>query len=203
MFSDYFPISYCINLSRRPDRWEQASKEFITCGVPVKRFEAIDANDFKIEYPMKASACACMLSHLQIIERCKAYGLDKVFIFEDDVVFRNGFNQIFDEAIRDVPDNWELLYFGGSHQVKPEKVTDKIYRVTKTLTTHAFGIRAAVFDEILKFPHEWTRPIDCVLTEIQKRGNSYVVNPPIAFQREGFSDVEGRNMNYDWIQKTL
>lgn len=203
MFSDYFRNIYCVNLARRTDRWQQASKYFVDCGVPAKRFEAIDAKDFKREYPIKTSAVACSLSHIFIIKQAKFLGWDNVFIFEDDVELRNGFNQIFDEAIKEVPFDWELLYLGGSHNGTNTKITDRVYKVDHTLTTHSYAIRHTVYDKVLKEALKFEQPIDGALCEIQKRGKAYAINPPVAFQADGFSDVESRNVSYPWIKRDL
>lgn len=206
MFSDYFKRIFCVNLARRTDRWESASKYFSVCGVPAKRFEAIDARDFEIKHELKTSACACSLSHIHIIQQAKFCGWDNVFVFEDDVELKDGFNQIFDRAIKDVPDDWELLYLGASHHNEappPVKITDNVFRVTKGFCTHAYAIRSTVYDIVLADALRMAEPIDSALTRIQQRGKSYVINPPIAFQREDYSDVEQRNMNYSWIRKPL
>ena len=82
---DYFDEIYCINLDRRPQRWEMAQKEFDKLGIldKVKRFSAIDDLGGKR---------GCFESHMKIIHMAKENKLDNVFIFEDDVAVLSSYS---------------------------------------------------------------------------------------------------------------
>lgn len=43
-------------------------------------------------------------------------------------------------------------------------------------------------------------PVDEITSNVQKSGNVYITEPPIAWQREGYSDIENRVMDYKWIK---
>ena len=50
----------------------------------------------------------------------------------------------------------------------------------------------------------YTKEIDrYYLEEIHKKYNCYMATPMIAIQREGYSDIEGCEVNYNFMQKTL
>ena len=191
---------YCVNLDRRPDRWRYASAQFDAAGLQVERFQAIDSNDFKIQYPTKASACGCALSHYFIIERAKMLGFKAVMVFEDDVELKPRFTHELEKCMGDLPEDWDMLYLGGSHKAKPVPVTNNIYKVVKTLTTHAYIMRSSMFNRAIELLRNIEQPVDGIYADLQKEFNVYITNPPIAWQREGFSDIEGRNMAYDWIK---
>ncbi len=97
--------AYCINLERRPDRWELASNEFSKHSLTVERFSAIDWKDFKISYPSDNANNGCTLSNYFLIERAKLLGLDTVMIFEDDVELHPEFNSILETALTQLPEN--------------------------------------------------------------------------------------------------
>ncbi len=191
---------YCINLDRRPDRWQQASNQFDAFCLNVERFPAIDSNDFKVKYPTKAAACGCALSHYFLIERAKLLGLKAIMVFEDDVELSGDFVNELLQCFPELPENWDMLYFGGSHREKPIPVTDKIYKVTKTLTTHAYIMRSTMFDRAIEVLKNIEQPVDGLYADFQKEFNVFITNPPLAWQHEGHSDIEGRTMNYDWIK---
>jgi len=183
---------YCINLDRRPDRWHFAAKEFDKHRLNVERFPAIDANDFKATYPSDNANNGCTLSHYFIVERAKLLGLDAVMIFEDDVCLHHDFIPMLLNCMSDLPENWDMLYLGGSHREKPTPVTDSIYRVSKTLTTHAYIIRNTIYDLVIDNFKNLNEPVDCLYAAWQKEYNFYITNPPLAWQRGGFSDIVGR-----------
>lgn len=200
MLFNYIDKIYCVNLDRRPDRWKKVSREFEKAGLSVERFSAIDSKDFKKEYPTKSSACGCALSHYFIIERAKLLGLKGIMVFEDDAELIDQFIPTLEICMRDLPESWDMLYMGGSHKEPPVKVTDKIYEVYKTLTTHAYIMRSTMFDRAIDLIRNIEQPVDGVFADMQKEFNVFITNPPVAWQVEGYSDIEGRNMNYDWIK---
>lgn len=194
---------YCVNLDRRPDRWKYASAQFEAAGLKVERFAAIDSQDFKIEYPTKPGACGCALSHYFLIERAKMLGFKTVMIFEDDIELKPRFISELEKCIVELPEDWDMLYLGGSHREKPTKVTDSIYKVSKTLTTHAYIMRSTMFDRTISLLKNIEQPVDGIYADLQKEFNVYLTNPPLAWQREDFSDIEGRKMSYEWIKNEV
>lgn len=194
--------TYCINLDRRPDRWIAAHAEFEKHGLKVERFAAIDALSFKKEYPCDNANNGCTLSHYFIIERAKLLGLDSVMIFEDDVELHQDLTPFLQICLSWLPKDWDMLYLGGSHRVAPMPIqgTSWILRAQKTLTTHAYIIRSTMFNMVLHSLPSLHQPVDCYFAGWQKEFNVFVTNPPLAWQRKGFSDIAGRDMHYPWLQ---
>ncbi len=64
-FFSHFEAIYCVNLDRRPDRWEAVQQEFKKIGIQdrVIRFSAIETPN--------QGAIGCLLSHRAIIEEAK------------------------------------------------------------------------------------------------------------------------------------
>lgn len=192
--------TYCINLDHRIDRWGQASEQFAKHSLSVERFSAIKGGDYIGDSKLKTGLIGCNLSHYFIIERAKVLGFDSVMIFEDDVVLHDNFIQEFHACLPELPTDWNMLYFGGSHREPVQKISDRICKVSKTLTTHAYIIHRSMYDRALEMLRNLSEPVDCLFAELQKEFNVYVTNPPLAWQRESFSDIENRVMNYDWIK---
>jgi len=194
---------YCINLDRRPEKWRTVQHEFYTHGLQVERMPGVDGNDFRIQYPCSPGNNGCTLSHLQCIERAKFLGFETIMILEDDVILHPDFNNLLYGAMDELPENWQLVYLGGTHREVPVKVSEHIYRVTKTLCVHAYIIRNTLFDFALDAFKSLHQPCDCYYADKQHEGNMYVINPPLAWQSGGFSDIVGRNMWYDWIKEPI
>lgn len=193
---------YCINLDKRTDRWAQVKEHFDKHELTVERFAAIDGKEFKRESALKTGLIGCNLSHYFLIERAKILGLESILVFEDDAVLHDDFNLLLEQCINDLPADWDMLYFGGSHKEKPTVITNNIYRVNKTLTTHAYIMRSTMFDRALQMLRiiEVNNPVDGIFADLQKEFNVYITNPPLAWQRPGHSDIEGRVMSYEWIK---
>jgi GR25 family glycosyltransferase involved in LPS biosynthesis len=133
MLSTKFKYSYLINLKRREDRYENFLKNF-KYGNEVTRFNAVDAKNFDYGDPVfidnlksglknvnkvvKPGVLACTLSHFKVWETIannENINDDELcLIFEDDVMFHENFDEIFDEDFQGV----DLIYFGGKKAVK-------------------------------------------------------------------------------------
>lgn len=66
----------CLNLNKRPDRWEQSQQEFNKIGLHVERFAAIDHDHPKISFNLSQQAI------LQSIT-------EDTIVFEDDVLIHH------------------------------------------------------------------------------------------------------------------
>ena len=99
----------CINLKERPDRLEHAKAQFSKVGI-------LDRVQFHVtEKSSKGGCYGCFESHWQILKQAYEDGLNNVVIFEDDIVFRSGWEQAMHDCnafCNDEPD-WEFLNLNG------------------------------------------------------------------------------------------
>ncbi len=193
--------AFCINLYYRNDRWYYAQDQFVRNDLNVERFNAIDGREFAAErYPMKVGNLGCNLSHYLIITAAMIMGLDAIMVFEDDIVLAENFTARMDECLQDLPQDWDMIMLGGNHQEKTLPVTDRLHRVQKSFTTHAYIIRFPMYEALLQRMQAFDQPMDNILSGMQPVWNVFVTNPPMAWQRAGYSDIEGRAMNYDFLK---
>jgi GR25 family glycosyltransferase involved in LPS biosynthesis len=212
VLTDYFDGTYCINLNRRPDRWEDSLREFNKHGLNVERFEAVDGAKLTGGYAIKETVkgtgditkgvMGCALSHLGIVEEAKARGLKTVLVLEDDVCFDDKLNEKFFEWVKEMPGSWDMLYLGGNHNARyaTGRVSPHLLRITNTNATHAYALRDTVFDAIIERLRYIDFPVDIIYKEIQRKVNSYCFSPRLAWQREGMSDVLNIEVNYSFIR---
>jgi GR25 family glycosyltransferase involved in LPS biosynthesis len=200
----HFDKVYCVNLDKRPDRWEQAQKEFSKIGIEdqVERWSGIENSDGNL---------GCTLSHLSIIKHCKENNLDKVLIFEDDVLFvetdtdklETAFNELFEIG------NWDLFYVGVTMDPRTGKfnrVTDNILRTNFAYTTHAYAVNSQAYDSMI---NAWETAmksnhniVDTTLYNaiVKGRKKSFVMDPIYAIQQPGYSDIGHNNIDtYEWM----
>lgn len=189
-----------INLDKRPDRLARSTEQLTKAGVPFQRFPAIDGNKYNGISALKRGVIGCSLSHYLIIKMAKMLAWDSVMIFEDDIELCDEFFQKLQACTAQLPEDWGMLYLGGSHRQKPEPVAEFLSKVIETYTTHAYIIRNSVFDIVLNEIEKQETAVDVIFASLQSSIDAYVTNPPLAWQVEGFSDIENRVMNYPWLK---
>ena len=206
---DRFDKVYCINLDRRPDRLENFKKEVEKYNLgEFERFPAYDRDNIDLtKYPplINPGAIGLILSNLSIIKDAKKNNYKKILIIEDDCYFSDEVLNI-DSYFDSLPDDWDLLYMGGNHNTHmgyqpPLRINDKVVKLHHTFTTHFVGVNQTMFDIIEQSLSNTIQPIDVIYSDLQKKYNVYSFTPAIALQLDGFSDIEGNNINYGWLIK--
>ena len=172
----------CLNLTKRTDRWELAQKEFEKQGLTVERFPAIEH-----ENPFYSFN----LSQKIILDSIT----ENTVVFEDDVVF---LNTNFNEVLETAPDDWDLLYFGGNVTDNLKHHKDNWWRCKSTFTTHAIAYtpKAARYISERFYPETSTIYDAFLFDEIQPVLNCYICKPFICVQRNGYSDLWLRDVEY-------
>ena len=200
--NDFFSKIYCINLDRRPDRWEESLKEFERLNIDVNRVSAIDGG-----------ASGLTQTNYNILNEAILNNYENILILEDDVKFIDCFYEKFNNKMGYLPKDWDLLYLGGCNEtsgsniqiitgdkniefnVKTCKSLD--YEICKTknntIVTHAVGINLKFYriliDAITK---KITEPIDLIQEVLHSRHNVYTFIPSLVTQRSSYSDIKNR-----------
>lgn len=196
--NDYFDKIYCVNLDRRVDRWDECEKEFKKHDLNVERFSAVDGTTVEIvNSPLNDGQTGCALSHLEIIKICKSKEYSNCLILEDDIQFDEELNNKLPNIMEQVPDDWDMLYFGGNHvgnnphasgSLTKVNQTQNIFRTTHCFTTHSYAVKNKVYDKIIS-SFDGSEPIDICISKIQSSINCYIIRPHLAWQRPSYSDV--------------
>ncbi|NBO22104.1 hypothetical protein EBU94_02015, partial [bacterium] len=115
----FFDKIYCINLDKRPDRWDECVQEFKKHRMIVERFSAADHNHPIVPKQLDATTnngnAGLVASNILILQDAIANGYKNILILEDDVAFVDDLNEKFAEWSKDVPENWDMLYLGGNN----------------------------------------------------------------------------------------
>jgi GR25 family glycosyltransferase involved in LPS biosynthesis len=200
----YFDKIYCINLDRREDRWEESVKEFEKWGLldQVERYSAIDGTTLENSYNINNGELGILNTHLNIIEESllKKYG--NILIIEDDIEFTDNI-KLLDEYMSLIPNDWDMIYFGGNHNKHMGKkinyLNEKIIKLEETYGIHCVAINNSIYDLILNVVEKRKKPIDVYYADIQKNYNCYGFNPSIGLQRVSYSDIQNKVMDYKWL----
>jgi len=207
----YFSHVFVINLDRRQDRLDLITKQLSRVGIEAERVSAVDGNlldpDPKIGNGWNHRGVAgCALSHRKIIELAKERQYANFLVIEDDTVFCEDFLNKIDSYMQQVPNDWDMLYFGGNHlsQLKPQNIN--VGKCTHTLTTNCYAMQHSLYDEVLKhLPNnvvELVKPIDSLYTDFQKNNNFniYSFKPHLVWQDSIFSDIENKSQDLPFLR---
>ena len=212
--NEYFDKIYCINLDRRPDRWEECSIIFKSMGLEVERFSACDGQVIDTGYgKVYNGELGGTISHTRMLRRIKKDGFDKVLVLEDDIEFCENFYDIFQNSIKELPEDWDIFFFGGNHTGGFSKISEHIGRVYRTLSLHSYGIRQksvdTLYENMIRFightlcnTEQLTPSVaaDFYMAKLQPHLNCYSIFPNLTWQRESFSDLQQDIMNYEFLK---
>lgn len=203
--NQFFEEIYCINLSRRDDRWEKVQRRFRRENLTVTRFQAIDGmhNDITNDYRdlcrnlpentlNTTGAYAIVLTYISLFKKILEKKQQQVLIFEDDVLFHIDFKALFNEQVEKLPQDW-LMWSLGSSQYGWNNITyteDRKFYSPKlpdrTYGLFAFGIKKEYIEEMIPILETMLRPAD---VDIYKRSSGiYISNPSICGHDNGYSD---------------
>jgi GR25 family glycosyltransferase involved in LPS biosynthesis len=201
--NEAFPHKFCINLDRRPERWQQMRAKFERCGIDgVQRFAAVDGQHAIIppNWSDSLGAYGCLRSHLEIIEQAKRLGWPNVLIFEDDAALDPELHEKFASYFAQVPDDWEMLHFGANHMAAPVEVAANVVRITSANSTFAYALNRSVFDAFIDLNTRALTAVDLNNRKLQTEHACYCFMPHLAWVEDLSSDVQVRQ-KYHWYLK--
>lgn len=191
-----FPYKVCINLERRPERWERMKERFARHGiVSVERFSAIDGLRLSVPetWPYTPGQYGCLQSHLAVLRSARENDAPNILIFEDDCIFDDEFNQKFLHYIEQVPDDWDMLFLGGRHFEEPIRISENIAKAKMTYLTHAYALKRSTYDPLIELCELGQLAIDDYTAALQKDFNCYCFVPDLIWQERLDSDTRPDN----------
>lgn len=165
---------------------------------------------------------ACYWGHVQewrqaLAERDDDFDQGAAIFFEDDCRLDPDFWFKVFQAYKEVPDDWDVLYFGGQHCVngrpRPEIYSENLYKVANVNRTHCYSIKLSSlpkiilwFEENRDWGHNFCDPktgkseaeVDYALGSLTESGflNGYALRKWACAQGAGFSWTQGVQEEY-------
>jgi len=195
---EYFDKIFCINLDRRPDRWDICLAEFAKYNwTKFERFTAIDD-------PENGNR-GCTTSHKMLMDLIVENGWKRTLVLEDDFKIIEKawghswkFHEKFNEMIALVPEDWDMLYLGGHYAATPiSRINKHVVRHGGMFTTSSYAVTHEMAKTISNsiVHHNASGPIDSIYWHFASTHNCYILQPRLMVQREGFSDLQNMVMN--------
>lgn len=192
--NDYFDRVAVINLDRRTDRLISFESQAKDLGIDFARYSAVDAQALDI-----SAMTACRQSHHKVLTDAAADGVRRLLVLEDDAEFRENFNEDFARLVSVLPDDWQMFYLGANVSSPVDIGIQGLCKSNAALTTHAYGVKAEMFDTLIQANQDKRYPIDLIYSDLHPRFQVYVAWPGLVGQRSSFSDIENRLVNYEFL----
>lgn len=178
-----------INLDSRPDRWSEVTGELARRGIfDYERFPAIQG---------MSGENGCALSHYACLKEDLTRPL---LLLEDDVLFDDGWIEVFDKAVEQLPDDFDLLYLGANVKIPATRYSENLYQITGGVhCTHAILYSEQGRNNMVNYwqPGGEYKQIDHWLyMRGQALMNCFVICPMVAWQRPSYSDVRLQSFDY-------
>jgi glycosyl transferase, family 25 len=204
--TDLCPYRVCINLDRRIEKWARMQARFSELNLgPVERFAAVDGAKVEIPatWPESPGAYGCLQSHLAVVHQARAQGRENVLIFEDDVLFDDRFHEKFRASARNLPENWDMLFFGCLHHDQPLFVATGIGKLRGSFSTFMYAVRHTVYDAFVRLNSRAKQAVDRNNTVLQRLFNCYCFIPHLAWVEDSYSDAQGVYTNHWYIKESM
>jgi hypothetical protein len=142
-----------------------------------------------------------MRSHLEILKLASQLNQNKILVFEDDAQFIGKSEDLINSISQLSETEWDLFYLGYNCTVPVSRVKPNLAQLFKAYTTHAIAYNSSFFNyAISSIQSGQIQIIDVWLANVvQYRFKCLGAHPMQFSQRPGFSDVENRQVNYDFI----
>jgi len=206
----FFNKVYYINLTRRPDRLVHITQQLSSNNIVAEKIEAIDGlfssfscvpsvdtnkKEVTLLSHTKISSfeAALVATHKLILIDALKNNYSNILILEDDAAFSSSFTEGFNNIVKDIPTNWDVLYLGAlglPALSKREKYSYALDKAVYILGCHAIGINSSVFEKLLAVS-TFDKPIDVSYANQLQSLNAFVSSKPLVNQKEGFfSDLK-------------
>ncbi len=218
-----FDRIYCINLPFRIDRWQNCLLQFQKFNINnnLYKFDGIIYENSNFNKKQN-SHLGCWFSHYSILKNAEKFNFNKILILEDDFVFNFepvDMNLKLNCCVNELPQNWDLFYLGayfvkGYDYDAKLNYSKNLYKVNTAFSTHSIcysrcGIKKMIsamekaFLNIRSIPLNYESIGWFYVKEFLYENNCYASKEFLCGQKEGFSDIEGRVVDYkDYFLKS-
>ena len=201
--------AYYINLERRKDRKAHVESELEKIGIKAERFNAI-------ELPNGNGALGCSMSHLKCIENAKKNEWEHVLVMEDDITFldKDLFTRQLNKFLK-FNKSWDVILLAGNNHKPYIQYGDYCVKVFRCQTATGYIVKNSYYDKLIQNYKEGINnlikeptkanqhAIDKHWFRLQEKDAWYLITPLTVIQKENFSDIEKREVNYTSLMTVL
>lgn len=153
-----FPVlaerTVCINLIERDDRMDEALKQFSQVGI------ADTVQFHRVKRHHRGGRYGCYNSHREVMEQALEDGISTLLVFEDDVQFQEGWEEVVKDAKEfiDSGTGFDAFFLGSQILFVAEQFSSKVWKV-KCSNAHAYIVTRAGMEAFLANSEKFEREI--------------------------------------------
>jgi glycosyl transferase family 25 len=204
-----------INLDSRIDRNIQILNEFKRLNISHDKCIRLSA------VKNQNGAIGCTLSHIKVIQMAIQNKWKNVMVLEDDFNFiddekyiNNSINYLYND-FKNIDNDWQIVSLSRGARQDMNNINDNyLYKAIAVSTTAGYIVNCNFYDTLLqnykdglmKLMKETNKEhytLDAYWINLQPSSNWYVFNPSLGYQRESYSDIEGKTVEYLRYDKTI
>ena len=204
----------CINLLSRKDKKDHMQKKFDNLGIDVEWFSAVQygfareileslkpsINDFVRFTPATPNEFGAAMSHYTVIKTAYEEGVENLFVFEDDVMFRKDFNIQFEKHIDKLPENWDMiLLYSFMYALQPQNIRVNARWITSfdAWSLMAYGMNRKAMKQYIDDQDKMFQIADRASFKMQGKAlNIYSAVPTLCIPNQELGSNIRTQMNY-------
>ncbi len=214
ILNEKFDKIVCINLINRKDKKEKMQARFDKLGIEVEWFTAVSygfapsivrdinkgSGHFNENQPNEFGAA---LSHYTVIKQALEEGHKSIFVFEDDVLFHEDFNNKIEKALtKHEPKEWDLLMlYSFMYNIKPQNIKINPYwmKAYNSWSLIAYGMNEDMMRSYIHIQNSHFTIADLVTYRLQEdtRYNIFVTAPSLVIPDLEYGSDIRKLMNYE------
>jgi GR25 family glycosyltransferase involved in LPS biosynthesis len=223
--NSYFDHIYCLNLPECKDRADMMKSRAKDFDISFTFFPAVSGKIFGNIYERYSRSVAressgaflqtsisnpnymaCAISHLSIYRFALASGHKRILILEDDLLFNKDMDEIFDSSMREIPEDWKLLYlawipltddlmYWNYNIINDRFIGENTFKAKNLWSAMAYGIDHSMMNHMInRYNTCFDKEIDRIFVEeIQPNFPCYGIDPQLFCGYDNYSNNSERN----------
>lgn len=126
--------------------------------------------------------------------------LPQVVVFEDDIELRESFDTLLQEALDELPANWDALWLGGT-TVKAVPYSTRIKKLIAGTGGYGIIFRNTMYQPIIEILKKEMYLADISYMKLQPEFNCFRTAQNLVLHKAGYSTIQKRHVDYPELRK--
>lgn len=213
LLNQVFEKVVCISLMERGDKMIVMEDKFNKLNIEVEWYRPViheynkklitklsDTNisHFNLSQPQEIGAST---SHYHVIKTALLQGVEKLFVFEDDLNFIIDFEEKLKRSFDKLPEKWDMIMFYSfmyRYETQNIRLNNKWLKCYNSWSLTSYGMNTNMMKEYIKAQDNYFTIADKVTYDLQKREELNILcsTPPLVIPNTKLSSNIRQELNY-------